>query len=298
MLCRKGRDERSSVSLLQSVREHFSSSARRILVVGPTGSGKTTFSVSASKFAGDTVQGGRRVCSDVAVLSGDNEGVLGAVDAGLVPGLIIDMTTTQYWDALPPGNKGDAAELVYKVRLQQAIAELLPKIRAGEISVVVLDLALPSRLIVDKVKPSSIADWGAVSSLGSILYTAMGALRGATVIGNNQLKSAVAAVENEVAAAAAEARAIGGERNRFTSDLPKGVNAIWVENSSFQFAREVRRTRTGIQKDAPIALKYLTHTVSNGRFEAKSRAHTKLKPTEPGERSLRSMLVQVYGESA
>jgi hypothetical protein len=62
-------------------------SNRRIVVMGSKGTGKTTFSVSASQFAGDRITGEVRQCKDTLVIQGDSEGVMGATDAGLTPKL-------------------------------------------------------------------------------------------------------------------------------------------------------------------------------------------------------------------
>lgn len=281
------------MSVLESTGDHLKATTRRILVLGCSGTGKTTLSISASAHAGLVLPSAKRVlCSDVVLLSGDNEGVAGAVDANLEPRAVVDFTVCKDW-------------VDYQRLLTQALNELRPLVAAKEVKYIVIDLALPERLIREQVNPDSSREWTAVAVQGSKLFSALGALKGATIIGNAQLKSA--AVLNEYstgkhgadqgAIAAADAKAVGGQRSTFTNDLVKGVGKIWVECSSFMLAREVRRIKDPMRKDAPIIRKFYTHTQSNPRFEAKCRFASKLLPTEPGERTLHSLLVQAYGDS-
>lgn len=88
------------MTLISTAAESLRQSNRRILVTGPRASGKTAFSVSASRRAGDVVKrapGETVDCDDVLVIQGDNEGIMGAVDAGLVPKYILDMCDVKDW---------------------------------------------------------------------------------------------------------------------------------------------------------------------------------------------------------
>lgn len=273
------------MSVLTSASQNLKAANRRILVMGPPGSGKTTLSISASAHAGDTIPSKHlQMCSDVVLLSGDQEGVQGALDANLEPRAVVDMTTCADWVA-------------YQKLLADALSELRPLVAAGEVKIIVVDLALPAKLIIDQIKPADIAGWGRVGAEGVKLYRIFGALPGATIIGNVQIKSATGAVENAVAAAAADAKAVGGERATFTADLPKSVLSPWMENSSLALSRESKRVKDTSQPGAPLTRKFSTHTQSNAKFEAKSRFGSKLLQTEPGERTLHSLLVQAYGEN-
>ena len=271
------------MSVLQSAIQNIQQATRRIVVMGPMASGKTALSVSASAFAGDKLPAKAAICEDTVVMSGDQEGIAGAMDAGLTPGIVVDMTVCKTW-----------AE--YQGLLASAFGELIPMIKAGKVKFVVVDMALPSKLIIESVAPKDIKDWGKVAGEGLKLYQVFGALKGATIIANVQIKSATAVVETAAGAAGAEAKAIGGERATFTADLTKSIFAPWAENSSLVLSREVKRFKDPMKKDAPTERRYLTHTQSNSRMEAKSRFGSKLLPTEPGERTLNSLLRQAYGD--
>ena len=84
---------------------------------------------------------------------------------------------------------------------------------------------------------------------------------------------------------------MGGERSTFTADLLKGVGALWTENSSLIFCRELRRRKL----DGKVVPEYLTHTQSNSKYEAKSRFRDVLAPTEPGDVTLNALLHRAYG---
>lgn len=251
--------------------------------MGPRGTGKTTFSVSASKFAGERISGEHRLCRDVLVIQGDNEGVMGAMDAGLEPGMVLDTTDVRDWNG-------------YQQRLVAGLRELQTKLTDGSIRVVVIDLSWPAKLIERSVDIKSIADWKLVANEGGQLFRALAGLRGVTVIGNAQIKTSAMIGEdrNPLAVDASNAKAIGGERSTFTIDLPKGVGAMWLDNCSFMFARESKRTR---DKAGNPTREYRTLTQSTQKFEAKSRASSKLAATLPGDRSLHSILKEVYGEN-
>lgn len=269
------------MSFIKSVREHIETASRVIVVIGANGSGKTSFSVSASSYAGETIDGPTRDCKDTVVICGDNEGAMGAVDAGLHPGGIVDLSDSETWSE-------------YKKALVPALVELKDRIMARTIKFVVLDLGLPASLIVNHVAPQSIADWGAVAKEGAVLRQAFQRLKGATVIVNAHIKSSVAAIETDVARASAEARASGGERATFTIDAPGSISKPWTANASFVFAREVRRKADPMRRTEPSKRIFYTHTSASPRFDVKSRAHSVLKATEPGDRSLNSMLCAVY----
>ncbi len=274
------------MSIVTSATENLKQSNRRLLVVGPRASGKTTLSLSASKYAPDVLPAPgatteRIVCEDVLVIQGDNEGIMGAMDAGLEPGHVADMTMVKDWAA-------------YKTRLAQVLTEMKPKFDDGTIGVIIIDLGFPARLIDRSIDPSVQKDWKMVATEGGVLFRALSGLRGVTVIGNAQIKASVSmANETQVTADAATAKAIGGERSTFTVDLPKGIAAHWLDNCSLVLAREAKRVKG---RDGTLTRTFRTHTQSSAKFEAKSRAGSKLAPTEPGDRALRSMLACAYGE--
>lgn len=271
--------------LVMTAAQALSRSNRRILVMGPRGTGKTTFSVSASKHAGDTITGPRRVCSDVLVFQGDNEGIMGALDAGLITDNVIDMSSVPDWNA-------------YTKKLAHGLKYFDKALRDGTIKVIIVDLNWPARLI-DRIAPPN--DYGKTMALqGARVFDAFSPYRGVTVIGNAQMKAHTVFGEEsrkgatDSAIAAAHVRSIGGERSSYTIDLPKGVAASWLDNSSFVFTRKRRRVR---DMENSVMLEYSTVTQSTSLYEAKSRAQSKLKTIEPGEITLRALLMRAYGEA-
>jgi len=269
------------MSLIKSASESLKTANRRILVMGPRGTGKTTFAVSASRYAGDTVGGDPRKCDDVLVIQGDNEGHMGAMDAGLIPGMVLDTTDCNDWAA-------------YQSRLAGGLRELERPLFDGTIKVVIIDLSWPAKLIDRSIDPSVQKDWKLVANEGGRLFRALSGLKGVTVIGVAQIKASSSPGETQQSIDAGTAKAIGGERSTFTVDLPKGIATMWLDNCSFCFTREAKRV-----KDAKGVVKreFRTLTQSSAKFEAKSRAETKLAPTEPGNRSLYALLREVYGEA-
>ena len=267
----------------QSVADTLRNKTRRIVVTGASGVGKTTLSVSASKLAGDTIPASKRIdCADVAVIQCDNEGVIGAVRAGLVPRYVYDLSDVTDW-------------VTYKKRLSEALFDLKPLADGGELSVVIVDLAAPSRLCHRHVDPQKINEWIQITKEGEDFYRAFNGLaNGVTIIGNCQLKASQTVAETSQSVDASNAKSVGGERSKFTADLLKGIASIWLENASLWFVRELKRKRGMTAED--VGMEYFTHTQSSAKFEAKSRFRDVLKPTEPGSRTLRSMLTAAYGD--
>lgn len=269
------------MSLITNAKENLRLSNRRVLVIGPRGSGKTTFSVSASRHAGQTIEGEHRVCSDVLVIQGDTEGIMGAMDAGLEPGHVLDMCGVNSW-------------LEYQQRLIAALKELREPLSDGTIKVVIIDLSWPAKLIDRSIDPSCQKDWKLVANEGSTLFRTLASLRGVTVIGNAQIKASASPGETTQSIDASNAKAIGGERTTFTVDLPKGIAALWLDNASFIFCRNAKRVKN---RQGDLVREFTTITQSSQKFEAKSRAATKLAPTEPGTKSLHALLSCAYGEA-
>lgn len=273
-------------SLIQTAKQSLQTSNRRILVTGPRGTGKTTFAVSASTKAGDKLVGEVRDCDDTLVIQGDTEGVMGAVDAGLHPGMVVDMTDCADWAA-------------YQHRLVTVLKELATQLKDGTIKVIVIDLALPAQLIVAHVNPTSISEWQPVKTEGAKLFRAFSSLRGVTVVGICQVTSSMVLGEGTAKGAqqsavdAATALAIGGERSTFKEDLVKGVATPWLDHTSFIFTRDSKRKRG---PDGSPCKVFYTLTQSTQKFAAKSRAESILPPLLEGDRSLRSILNEVYGK--
>ncbi len=254
---------------------------RRVIVSGFGGAGKSTLSVSASAFAGDTLPLAKPVdATDVHVFNGDAEGFYGPIDSGLTPN-VTDFTQCDTW-----------------ADYQKLLKETLKALPA-EHKYVVIDMALPSRLIVDSVKPQSIADWGKIGSIGLDFYKEFSKLSGRTVILNCQVKPAQAAVESDTAKAASEAKATGGERSTFTLDLPKGILSPWAENASLILARAVKKVKD--PKDStgklPPMRVYTTYTSASKRLETKSRFVSKLPAELDGSMTLNRILRTCYGEN-
>ena len=269
------------MSVIQTARDNLRTSNRRILVMGAKGSGKTTFSVSASHKTGEAIAGSQRDCSDVFVVQGDVEGIMGAMGAGLVPGHVLDMTSVNTWED-------------YTKLLAQGLREMAPKFSDGTIKVIVVDLAWPAKLIDRQIDPSVQKDWKLVANEGGRLFRAFAGLPGITVIGNAQIKAASSPGETQQAIDAGAAKAAGGERSSFTIDLPKGIASLWRDNASFIFTREVRRVKDG---RGNMSREFRTLTQSTARFEAASRAASQLQPTEPGDISLHTLLKRAYGDA-
>lgn len=274
------------MSVITTAVENLKQSNRRVLVVGARASGKTTFSLSASRFAGDTLPAAgevrkRVMCHDTLVIQGDNEGIMGGMDAGLEPAYVLDMTAVNDWAG-------------YTKRLIMGLTELKGPLTDGTIKVVIIDLGWPAKLIDRSIAPEVQRDWKMVANEGARLFRALSGLAGVTVIGNAQIKASVGMANEAVASAdAATAKAIGGERSTFTVDLPKGIAALWLDNCSFVFTREAKRV-----KDARgnTTRAFRTLTQSSSKYEAKSRAESKLAPTEPGSHTLNALLARAYGD--
>ena len=278
------RPETEGAPLLQSARDIMRQSGHRILIMGPRGSGKTSFAVSGSRNAGDVVMGTHRDCSDVMVVQGDHEGIMGALDCGLEPGSVLDMVHVKSWKE-------------YQERLLMGLRQAYKMHARGELSTIVLDLAWPARLIESEINPTQAQDWGQVKQAGQKLFAYFSHVPGVTVIGISQIKSSMVLGEDSRKGASAgtlltaDARAIGGQRSNYSADLTKGVVTPWLDNCSFIFARRVRRVSDGDASKRSFS----TITQSNREFEAKSRAASTLKPTEDGNASLFSLLSRAYG---
>jgi hypothetical protein len=262
-------------SPFRSSQELCQTADRRILVVGSGGTGKSSFSVSASAYAGQTMPEPKRVvCKDVALFSGDVDGMRGPLDSGYLVPNIADMSQCKDWGE-------------YEGQLVAAI-RAMPK----EVRVVVIDLALPFQLIKEHVMPQDVAGWGKVGKLGMQFWRALNSLRNVTLIGNAQLTAGIKPIESDAAAAAAQARAIGGQRTAFAIDAVKSLINPWKENSSFILVRKLTRERD--PKTGQWSVKHWTQTQSNEEYEAKSRAKSVLAPVEPGHKTLRCLLDQAY----
>lgn len=248
---------------------------RRILVVGSGGTGKSSFSISASKFATATLPEAKPiVCSDVAVFSGDVDGMRGPLDSGYTVPHIADMSQCKTWSEYE--------------RLLAAALGALP----SEVHVVVVDLSLPFHLIREHVMPEDMRGWGQVGRIGMQLWRALNALKDVTLIGNAQLTAGIKPAETEAANMAAQARSIGGQRAAFAIDAPKSLINPWKENSSFILVRKLTRERD--PKTGVWGNKHWTQTQSNEDYEAKSRAKSVLAAVEPGNKTLRSLLDRAY----
>ena len=272
------------MSNFKTARENLTESARRLYVGGSPSTGKTTFSVSISEHAGQTITGPHRLCKDVAVLSGDPEGISGALNVGLEPGIVSDYTACATWPD-------------FKKRLVQDINELLPLVKSGEIKHVIVDIGLLDRLVRDHVKPSDVAGWGRVGVESAEVYKVLGALRGATIIANFHLTAAQGAVEAQSAVDAGDAKSVGGERATFKLAVASSIASPWTNDANFGLARSAKKIAKDIKNPAAgQTLQFFTHVHPSSRFPVKNRFVNNFPtPTEPGERTLHSILVQAYG---
>lgn len=278
---------------LKTANEVIKNSTRRINILGLGGTGKTTFSHSMSEYAGDIIgqfKDAPVTCKDTVVFCGDNEGIKGAMDAGLVPGYVSDLTSCETWDE-------------YLKIMTSDINELLPLVASKQIKVVIVDMALPAQLMIDKVDPTQIKDWASVRTLALTFYNMLGAMKGATIITNIQLKplTVIDSQKNPDAAAAQRAAqdavSGGGERNTFGADLAKPIYKIFHENASYTFSRDTKRIFNPMKKTNSVSVKFITHCSPNGRFDAKNRSLNQISGEQPGERTLRSIMKEIYGEN-
>ena len=270
----------------QSVADNLRLATRRMIVMGPPGSGKSTFSASASKFAGDTLPVNPPcVAEDVVVIQGDTEGMLGPLSCGISVPHIFDMTDCPDWDTYMRTIRTDLRK------------EILPMVQDGQVRIIIVDMSLVNTLINAKIMPDNQKAWGAVKYEGMMFYKLFSSLRGCTVIANAQIKTTESPGETIQAAAAATARAVGGERSLYTADVYKGVGGMWADNSSLTVSIERKQVKDPANPAAKKVLKSTIYTQTNARFEGKSRFGSALLPEEPGSRTLYSIMKQVYGES-
>jgi hypothetical protein len=259
--------------MLKSAQDAVDNGAKRIIVSGSPSTGKSLFSVSASSHSGETLPAQDAIATDVAVLQTDANGVQGAISGGLTPGLVADYSALESYDEL-------------RKQLASDLMDLKPMVADGRIKFVIVELTHISNLLLNKLKPDSPALWGKVGAEGMTIYQAFSVLKGATVIANAHLRAAASPVESAGAAEAANAKAVGGARSLLEVDLPKSILAPWRNNASLEIARESRRTKDGME--------FFSHTQSDAKFPAKSRFGAVLKPIEPGERTLNSILRACY----
>lgn len=266
---------------LVTLEESLNQSARFVVVSGSPGTGKTALSVSASAQAGNTIkQKTPVVCTDTLIVQGDAEGVLGAIDVGLKPAYIVDMTGHATWND-------------YLKDLLATFTQLKPKL-GTEIKNVVVDLSLVNRLIDKHVDPSVQKDWKLVAAEGTKFFQMLSTLKGVTIIGNTHLKPTSSPGESAGAANSSLAKSVGGEATTLTADLYKGVFQVWRDNASLILVREAKRKK---QADGSYAVEYKTLTQSTALHEAKSRARSTLPAVLSGEESLNSILNKVYNRS-
>jgi hypothetical protein len=260
----------------ETSRQLNESAKRRILVAGAGGTGKSSFSVSASRFASDTFPEQKPVhAKDVLVFSGDVDGMRGPQDSGYMLDYVMDMSQCKSWPE-------------YESRLAMGL-NAMPK----EVRVIVIDLALPFQLIKEHIAPENVKGWGDVAKLGMTFWRALNAVPHVTLIGNVQLTGAAKPTESEAAITQASAKTIGGERATYAIDAVKSLINPWKENSSFILVRKAVRERD--PKTGKMSLRHWTQTQGNEEYEAKSRAKSVIAPVEPGTRTLRSLLDAAYG---
>jgi hypothetical protein len=215
----------------------------------------------------------------VLIFNGDKGGHEGAVDAGLTPKYVVDIHECETWDA--------AGRTMIAV-----MQELAPKLQDGTIQVIVLDLAHLARLIQDKfVTGSNPNQWQEVANAGAQLFKLVTRYPGITVVANCQSKSSTPVVANEAVLTSITAKSVGGERSAVKPDLPVGIERFWKEHATLILHVENRRKKIGEK----IMVTRLINTQPSMRFEAKTRASSKLLPQEDGTQTLRSILQRIYG---
>lgn len=269
------------MSHIKSAADSLSQSGRVILIQGAKGVGKTTLAVSASKYASDSIPEKTPVdASDVLLIQLDQEGVLGALDAGYSP-QVLDLAGLATWR-----------------ETEKVLAEGLKEIMGMSTKprFVAVDLGEMDARIRAHVDPQQSTDWEQVRGLGLKVFQSLSALK-VTLIGMTHLKAAYSAFESKAEGKAGEsvlagkdAKAIGGERSQLVADLATGFATPWIRNCSLSIARERKRRVDATKK---VTFEYLNHCVSGPKFEAATRSMTKLNPVETG--SLRSILNKMYG---
>lgn len=280
------------INVIKPAKEAFKVGHKTGLALGAKSVGKTTFVASGSMHAPDIIGSAKADCPDVVFIQFDANGVSGALNAGLNPG-VIDLSHCGDWDQM-------------KIGLAQAIHHLKPLCASGEVRIVGIDLGAIDNAIrawtagiklgdlaagkLDKDPAVALAsrdkdlNWTAAGAQGLMVYSALSQLQ-CLVIGmahlqltnNNPMRDK----ESAEMKLAREIKSIGGESSKLKANLFGGFEKPWMTNSDFTIAREL--------KDG----KFYSHIEGNEMFEAGNRFRNILKPTEPGERSLNSLLKQV-----
>jgi hypothetical protein len=272
------------------------------LVTGAKATGKTTFVVSGSKFAPDVLPAKELTeCTDVVVVQVEAESVLGALDMGLRP-RVIDLSGVVGWPAL-------------NVSLAKTIQFLRPLCESGDVRIVGIDLGAIDKEIraycagmivkpgqafdVNTTFAAKEIDWNKVTAQAKGLYDALRTLP-CLVVGMCHLKVTdnnpyVAKMDDEQkrkAELARDIQSMGGDAAKLGADLAKGTAGPWLHNASFMFAREVETKNVGTPLAPKLQSRYVTHTASNGIFEAGNRRASRLQPVET--RTLRAILDDMY----
>ncbi len=277
------------------------------LLSGAKSTGKTSFVVSGSKFCPEKLPAPAMVdCPDVVLIQIEAESALGAMDLNLKP-RVIDLSGVAGWPAL-------------NVQLAKAIQFLRPLAESGEVTIVGIDLGAIEKEIrayasglkapapgkaydVEVAVSGKDTNWNQVQAQGLALYSSLRLLP-CLVIGmthlqmadNNHFKAKMSAEEIKNAELSRDVQSIGGDAAKLRHDLGKGVAGPWIHNTSFQWVREIEVKNVGTPLAPKLQSRYVTHTQSNGMFEAGTRRSSRVAPVET--RTLRAILDDMYDFTA
>lgn len=269
------------------------------VITGMKAAGKTSFLASAGAAVPDTYEelitraraGETFDCSDVVMFQLETDGDLGALDLGMRP-RVVDLTRRYVsWPELHQA-------------LREEVLKLLPEARAGKIRAVGIDLGSADRAIVrfaagDKATLANMdlktildisaqeVNWNAVATQGGNLWSMMRALP-CTVVAMAHLKVANAGARTEKVTTEArerqdaerDLRSYGGQDQKLTADICKGVYAEWFKNASHIVACHVDRVNVGTLMAPKYETKRCVVTEQDGTYEAGTRARSILKPRE------------------
>lgn len=269
------------------------------VIGGHKAAGKSSFLASAGAAVPDTFEeliartskGEMFDCSDVVIIQLETDGDLGAFDLGLKP-RVIDLTRRYIsWPEL-------------QACLREEILKLLPEARAGKIRAVGIDLGGVNKAIGrfsagDKATLANIqvstaldlsaneVNWNAVSTQGGNAWAMMRALP-CTIAAMVHYKVANAGArtskqtteDRERSEAERDLRAFGGQDQKLTADIYKGVYEEWHKNASHIVACHVDRVNVGTLMAPRYETKRCVITEADGTYEVGTRARSVLKARE------------------
>jgi hypothetical protein len=256
-----------------SLRKH-----QGLLLMGPPKTGKTVFVASGSKNAGAKRFTGKRVdASDVVLINLDTGGWLGALDGGYDVD-VEDLSNLQTYGQMFKG-------------IKEVIAKLAPRVKAGEVNVVGIDLTpLNIAIAMDSAKlkfsneselstSAANVDWTLVQTQGVNLHKELKKLECLVVMQCHVRVSDNNPKGNETANAkvARELRSLGGQLTTVQPALYAGILNSFNPNVTWCMASDI------------VDGKNVTITKPDGYWASGSRLQNLDIPSET-DLSLRSLV--------